>query len=434
MLRALDPDVGDSERIDRIRLLEELKSTAAAAQARETAAFADSQRAEQAAAGVAQKRIGRGIASQVGLARRQSPWAARRYVGWATILLGELPNTFAALQAGHITEWRAMIVARETACLSRRHRAAVDAELAPHLEQWGDRRIEGEARRAAYRLDPDAQMARVRGAESDRRVSVRPAPDAMGRFTTFAPVAQAVAAYATLLRDADTLIATGDSRTRGQIMADLAIERLTGQAKAHEVPVEINLVIPDDVLFRGRAGDARRGGAGAGADEPAWLSGYGPIPAALARELIARPSESTPRWLRRVYSAPGSGELVAMESRRRLFTEAQRRFLRLRDQTCRTPWCDAPVRHADHVVPVARGGSTSLDNGQGLCAACNFAKQAPGWRFHPVAGPTGAAVETITPTGHRYRSRAPVLPGQGRVHSSVEADFARKLSALLRAA
>ena len=428
LLKALDPDIEDAERIDRIRLLEEIKLAAAAAQLAETAAFAASQRRQQEAAGISRERASRGIASQVALARRQSPWLAQRYVGWATVLTTELPRIFAALWSGTITEWRAVLVARETGCLSRDHRAVVDAELAPQLERWGDRRVEAEARRAAYRLDPAAQLARTRGAESDRRVTVRPAPDTMGRLTTFAPVAQAVAAYAALLRDADAKIGGGDTRSRRQLMADLAVERLTGQATASDVPVEINLVMTDTTLLGARGKPDR--------DEPALLSGYGPIPAALARELVSRPAESTPRWLRRLYASPTSGELVAMESRRRLFTPSQRRFVATRDQNCRTPWCDAPVRHTDHVTPAVRGGPTRLDNGQGLCAACNHAKQAPGWHARSVLAGDGAVaeVETETPTGHRYRSRAPALPGRRRCGSPLEEDLARRLAALLSAA
>ena len=86
-------------------------------------------------------------------------------------------------------------------------------------------------------------------------------------------------------------------------------------------------------------------------------------------------------WLRRLYRARGTGQLIGTESRRRCFTAGQRRFLRLRDRTCCTPWCDAAIRHIDHVVPYEDGGATSVDNGQGYCAACNFAKQAPDWRM-----------------------------------------------------
>ena len=67
-----------------------------------------------------------------------------------------------------------------------------------------------------------------------------------------------------------------------------------------------------------------------------------------------------------------------MDSRRRLFPAGAQRFLIARDQLCRTPWCDAPIRHIDHIEPHARGGATTIDNGQGLCAACNLSKQAPG--------------------------------------------------------
>ena len=145
-------------RIDRIRLLEELRGAVAAAQARESAAFAASQRASQRAAGVPAGRVGRGIAAQLGLARRVSPFQAARYLGWATILTTELPATFAALQAGAVGEWPAMVLARETAWLSRDHRAQVDAELAPRLEHWGARRVEGEAKKLAYHLDPHGYL------------------------------------------------------------------------------------------------------------------------------------------------------------------------------------------------------------------------------------------------------------------------------------
>jgi len=116
-------------------------------------------------------------------------------------------------------------------------------------------------------------------------------------------------------------------------------------------------------------------------------------------------------FLRRLFTRPSDGSLLAMESRRRLFPESLRRLLVIRDQVCRTPWCDAPVRHADHVVAATEGGATSAANGQGLCEACNYAKQAPGWRARPSPGGAGELVVTTTPTGHSYTTRPPDLPG-----------------------
>jgi hypothetical protein len=379
--------------------MEQAKSALAAAQAREAVALAAAQRARQLAAGEPADRADRGIAAQIGLALRMSPWHARRYLGWARVLIGELPHTYAALAAGTTTERRAMIVSRETIWLSREHRSIVDADLAPRLGRLGDRRVEAEARTIAYRLDPEGFVARIRGAEADRRVILRPAPDAMARLTAVLPVAQGVAAYAALSKAADTSVAEGDARGRGQVMADTLVERVTGQATAGAVPVEVNLVMTDHALL-----------ADGDSGEPALLDGTEPIPAPLARALVLDAADATPVWLRRLFTHPRSGELIAMDSTRRTFTAGQRRFLRLRDRYCRTPWCEAPVRHADHIVPAAAGGATSVENGQGYCVACNHAKQADGWDTTVTSRAGPHEVTITTPTGHRYRSRAPDPP------------------------
>jgi hypothetical protein len=106
---------------------------------------------------------------------------------------------------------------------------------------------------------------------------------------------------------------------------------------------------------------------------------------------------------------PGDGQLAAIDARRRFFDGPIRQLLIARDQWCRTPWCDAPIRHADHVRSAAGGGETELGNGQGLCEACNQSEEAPGWQARPVEE-TASEVETTTLTGHRYRSRPPDPP------------------------
>ena len=442
-LRELTPAADDAARVDQIRVLEEIKSAAAAAQAAVTAAFCASQRAEQLAAGVPAERADRGVAAQVGLAKRTSPFRARRYVGWAKILTSELPGTFAALRRGEIPEWRAMLVARETAWLSRADRALADAELAPRLEQLGDKRTAAEAKKIGYRLDPSGFVDRLRNAETERRVTLRPEPDVMCRLSALLPVARGVAGYAALCREADARRAAGDSRSRGQVMADTLVERLTGQSVADGVPIEVNLVMPADSLLPTAAAQPADTGAAAAdpagpkaahrdtgadphetgpetraeetraaeppaggrpGDEPAHLDGYGPVPAAIARDWLLDPARTAPTWIRRLYAHPRSGDLIAMDSRRRTFTAGQRRFLRLRDQLCRTPWCEAPIRHFDHVTPAEQGGPTSTRNGQGSCEGCNYDKQAPGW--YARSDPDGS-ITRATPTGHEYVSSPP---------------------------
>ena len=148
------------------------------------------------------------------------------------------------------------------------------------------------------------------------------------------------------------------------------------------------------------------------------VDGHGVVDPDLARELATGPQV----WLRRVFADPDTGELVAMESRTRRFPTGLKTLIRLRDQTCRTPWCDAPIRHTDHPRPQAAHGETSYLNGQGLCEACNQAKETAGWSARPRPGP-GHTIETITPAGHTYRSRAPAPPGFRSRASRLEIAF-----------
>ena len=403
-------DQDDAELIDLIRALEELKGAAAAAQARAAAAFDSSQRRKHKEAGVRREDLGRGIASQIALARRESPSRGGRLLGFAKALTAEMPYTLRALSEGKISEWRATLLVRETACLDVADRRRVDKEVAGDpeaLEKLGDRQIISRTRGAAYRLDPAAAAKRAAKAESERFVSCRPAPDTMTYLTGLLPVAQGVGVYAALSREADRLRASGDSRGRGQIMADTLVERITGQADPREMKVEVQLVMSDRTLL-------------GGASEAALVPGYGPVPAQWARDLVrgtgrdkTGSDKTTERWIRRLYTAAGTGELIAMDARSRLFPRSLARFIAARDQACRMPWCGAPLRQLDHIRPHREGGETGAANGQGLCEVCNQAKEAPDWTARTLDQPGPHTVETTTPTGHTYRSTAPPLPGGG---------------------
>jgi hypothetical protein len=218
-----------------------------------------------------------GLGAEVGLARQESPVRGRQHLGLALVLVHEMPHTLAALTRGEISEWRATLIARETAVLSREHRAQVDAELADKLAGAGDRKVADLARAIGYRLDPGSALRRVRGALADRRVGLRPAPETMANLTALLPVAQGVACKTALEKDADAKRAAGDPRTRGQIMADTLVARITGNPTdtVPEVPpVAVRLVMTDRTLL---AGDT----------EPAHLLGYGTVPAAWARDRLA---------------------------------------------------------------------------------------------------------------------------------------------------
>ncbi|WP_434122612.1 HNH endonuclease [Paenarthrobacter nitroguajacolicus] len=404
--------------IEQLRVLEEMKSAITALQARVAVAFDLARRAEQAEAGVPVSERGSGVGAQVALARRESPNRGSRLLGLAKALVLEMPRTLAALKSGQLNEWRATLLVKETACLSVEDRCAVDEELAPDtgtFEGKGDKAIVAAAKAAAYRRDPRSVVGRASRAAAERMVSLRPAPDTMTYLTALLPVAQGVAVYAALCRAADSARSSGGAgsgvvRTRGQVMADTLVERVTGTPGGIS-GINLDLVMTDRTLFQGDS-------------EPARLKGYGIVPAEWGREIVGSGRTGKDHagtldaefsvWLRRLYTAPATGELLSMDSKARLFPTRLRRFIETRDDTCRMPYCDAPIRHIDHVVPWRSGGKTNLANGAGLCEACNHTKENPGWTSKTVhAGVHGGThtLEISTPTGHSYQSKAPPLPG-----------------------
>jgi hypothetical protein len=396
-LVAIDPMADELALIERIAELERIKSAAAAGQARAAAALDTARRVAEAAAGVPAAQRGRGVASEIALARRDAPVRGSRHLGFAKALVHEMPRTLAALERGTLSEWRATLIVRESACLDVEDRRTLDAELCADpagLDGMGDARVAAAAKAIAYRLDPHAVVERAAKAENERTVTIRPAPDTMTYLTALLPVAQGVSVYAALRREADTRC---DGRSRGQVMADTLVERVTGREATVPTPIAVNVVLSDETLLGGDSA-------------PAEICGYGPIPAAVARAMVssAVADGGSRATLRRLYAHPRTGALVAMESQARHFPRGLAAFIELRDRHCRTPYCDAPIRHRDHARPWAEGGPTSADNGLGLCERCNYTKEAAGWRVNTSTDETQThTAEFTTPTGKSYRSEAP---------------------------
>jgi hypothetical protein len=391
----------ESALVEGIATLEKFKAAAAARQARLAVALDTARRADEAAAGLPAARRGRGVAAEVALARRDSPARGGRHLGFARALVNEMPHTLAALETGVLSEWRATIAVRESACLDVEDRRRLDAELCSdvtRLDGMGDAALAAAAKAIAYRLDPHSVVDRAARAQEDRTVTIRPAPDTMTYVTALLPVAQGVSIYAALKREADVCC---DGRARGQVMADTLVERVTGRPAEQPVPVSVNVVISDQALV----------GVG---NPAAVIAGYGPVPSALARKLIAEAvaDQRSQATLRRLYATPATGALVALESRARVFPKGLAEFVGLRDQRCRTPYCDAPIRHRDHAKPHRAGGTTSAVNGLGLCEHCNYLKESDGWIVTSTNAENGThTAEVTTPTGARHRSTAPPMPG-----------------------
>ena len=221
-----NPAVEAAVRVDRIAVLEQLRAALAAAQHTEMVAFARARVDEQgdlvAAGRLDPEKLGRGIADEIGLAAHVSPSRASRRLTIARTLAADLPSTRALLASGQLSERLAETVVEQTSHLDAEQRRLVDKELAEAgLEKLGFGRAEAEVKRIAYRADKAGYTTkRGRKARKDRRVSLRPAPDTMAVLSALLPVEQGVACLAALRKFADSAVATGDGRSRDQVMAD----------------------------------------------------------------------------------------------------------------------------------------------------------------------------------------------------------------------
>ncbi|MCT1867474.1 HNH endonuclease [Dermabacter sp. p3-SID358] len=128
---------------------------------------------------------------------------------------------------------------------------------------------------------------------------------------------------------------------------------------------------------------------------------------------------------KRIFTSAATGEVLAMDSRSRLFPKALAELVRLRDRTCRGPYCDAPITTIDHIHRHAQGGPTNLTNAQGLCTRCNLAKEAltvthtnkTNTNTNPhqpdttntthTTNPDTTTTTWTTPTGRTYTSTTP---------------------------
>ncbi|KRE93702.1 hypothetical protein ASG76_14835 [Nocardioides sp. Soil774] len=391
------------EHLDQLEALERIKAAASAAQVAVTATFADTCDSEDApVSGRRTPPRAMSIGAEVALSTLASPHAGEQRVLLSRRLRDDLPLTLAALARGELTEDRAFAVAREVAHLVPEQRRAVDDDLASRLAGLGDVRLRETVRRSCLTIAAEAETRRYHRARADRRVTSRRHDDGTGRLTAVLPLE----VLATVRSALDAAVATartdGDPRTAGQVRADTLAARITGRDPANDAPaVRVNLVVGVESLL----GDGT---------EPGLIPGAGLLPAAFCTDLVRRASAAAKASLRRLFATPHERALVAMESSSRRFDGLLAELLTLRDGgTCRTPGCNAAIRHLDHVEGAAAGGATHASNGQGLCERCNYLKETPGWTSWVSQTPPDARHEVHGVTQHLriLRSTAPPLPG-----------------------
>ncbi|MEV0798101.1 DUF222 domain-containing protein [Kribbella sp. NPDC050281] len=152
-------------------------------------------------------------------------------------------------------------------------------------------------------------------------------------------------------------------------------------------------------------------------NDPAELTGYGPIPAEMARRIAA---DGT--W-RRLLTDPTNGIVLEASTTRHdpgtLVTET----LLARHPVCAWPGCNRTSRDCDrdHLTPFARSGATTLSGLAPYCEYHHVIKDTPTWGWTTTSHPDGTITLT-TPSGHRHTT---VPPARGPITQPPAAETSR---------
>jgi hypothetical protein len=273
--------------------------------------------------------------------------------------LARLPRTRAALAAGALDVVRARAVVDAVAVLDDDTAAVVEARVIARAPAQTPPMLRACLRRAVLAADPAAAQARHRVAVRGRGVWREALEDGMSRLEWVAPSEQIEAAHQWVTALA-RLARTGDrdqgravrslDQARSDVLADLADHGLAHDRlpTRHGRAPQIGVVVAMSIL--------------AGPDEqPAELTGAGPITAPTARRIAAAGV-----W-RRLLTDP-AGQLLEISADTYEPPQAMRDLVLARDRTCRGPGCRSPADRCDldHTVPWPTG-PTSPANLRALC-------------------------------------------------------------------
>lgn len=368
--------------LDLLDHLRGLRAGFAALEARTLDALVEGVRRDGDEEGHDEKTADRIASREVSLATKLAPASASHRVRSARRLVRDMPEALDALAFGVIDPEKVQSISRTAAALDPAQRKLVDQALGtrmPDLVDAGREQVCREVEALAQAVDPEGKERRHQQAKRERGVSFRRRPHGMAALTITATAVDANLARKRLSLEGERLRASGDRRGHSAIMADAATDALIGREGGIEpVTLDVGVIITDRALLD------------PGSADPAVIEGYGAVPPeqlrSELREALHEPTSqqndaygpdgpAVRATLRRLYTHPTSGELVATESRSRTFPAGLARMLRWRSVTCAGPHCDAQIRQNDHIKPSSQGGATSLLNGNGLCQRCNSKEQ-----------------------------------------------------------
>ena len=367
----------------------------------------------------------------IATALRLSPNSAQLRIDVARTLVNHLPNTCAALAMGEISASHATVIAKETAAairdgLSESAIYEVESKALSFAEFHTPGQVANKVRTTIAQLAPAEFEENVDRARESRKVSCYNDSDGMATVVAILPaqdaqiVMKSLEAFILKMNEKDererseaarlyragsgagsgagscdnTLnnraetsswsLLSADNKRADALTAILssALAENVDLVKPHRRAVTVNVTIDLPTLL-------------GLAENPGQLSGYGAIPASIARELA---SDAT--W-KRFITDPQTGNLLDFGREKYEPPQALVDFLLARDRTCRFPGCRQPATRADidHAHSWDAGGKTNLENLGLLCRRHHRMKTHGRWGL--VSHEDGSC-EWTSPVGKTY--------------------------------
>ena len=374
----------------------------------------------------------------IATALRLSPNTAQLRIDVARTLVNHLPNTCSALAMGEISAAHATVIAKESAAairdgLSEFAIYQVEEKALSYAEFHTPGQVANKVRTTIAQLAPAEFEEIVDRARESRRVSCYNDADGMATVVAILPapdaqiIMKSIESYILKRNEEDSRehcdanvgsrehcdanvgsehhsdanVGTGSSiSTRSEtsswslLSADnkradaltailsSALSENSDSVKTHRRAVSVNVTIDLPTLL-------------GLAENPGQLSGYGAIPASVARELA---SDAT--W-KRFVTDPITGNLLDFGREKYEPPQVLVDFLLARDRTCRFPGCRQPASRTDidHAHSWESGGETSLENLGLLCRRHHRLKTHGRWSL--ISNQDGSC-EWTSPVGKKY--------------------------------
>jgi len=353
-----------------------------------------------------------------------------------------LPPVIDALAAGAVSWQHARIVADETEGLTPAGAAGLVAHFfdpdAPNPARGaapGDlvpSRFRAKVRGWRERHHPETLVKRHAKGVADRRMEYTPDRDGMAWLSLYLPGHTASAIWNRTTATARGLRGPDEPRTLTQLRPDIAASLLLGASTLASGGNVTSAVAGAGIGSSSNVNNTSDSGSSTGAgktthigkvptpradvlvtvpvfallgltDEPAELDGHGPIPASMARKLVADGADS----FYRVLVNPRDGAPLEIGRTRYRLPETIKQWIRMRDRKCTFPGCSnhTPDNDTDHLTAWEHGGSTGISNLAQLCPKHHRLKHNSHWT--PDAATPNESPGWTSPTGRHYTPEQP---------------------------